>query len=145
VSRAWPDWGAVFCCWIAKCQSRWPQCWRWHPRWNRLASSTSYFGSSACLQSSSSVLCRTMYGLESPQGTCVLVTTPNLQSRACGIDSQMYQSTTTSQLWLCFCYKAASLVTLCGWSSGVTQVYTFTSPRILEGRWAVSLHCAVHR
>jgi len=25
VSRAWPDWGAVLCCWIAKCQSRWPQ------------------------------------------------------------------------------------------------------------------------
>ena len=26
VSRAWPDWGAVVCCcWIAKCQSRWPQ------------------------------------------------------------------------------------------------------------------------
>ena len=25
VSRAWPDWGAVLCCWIAKRQSRWPQ------------------------------------------------------------------------------------------------------------------------
>jgi len=25
VSRAWPDWGAVLCCLIAKCQSRWPQ------------------------------------------------------------------------------------------------------------------------
>ena len=37
------------------------------PRWNRLASSTSCFGSSACLQSSSSVLCKTAYGLESPQ------------------------------------------------------------------------------
>jgi len=36
-------------------------------RWNRLASSTSCFSSSACLQSLSSVLCRTAYGLESPQ------------------------------------------------------------------------------
>ena len=35
------------------------ECWRWCPRWNRLASSTSCFGSSACLQSSSSVLCWT--------------------------------------------------------------------------------------
>ena len=43
-------------------------CWRWCPRWNRLASSTSCFGSSACLQSLSSVLCRTAYGLKSPQG-----------------------------------------------------------------------------
>ena len=44
------------------------ECWRWHPRWNRLASSsTSCFGSSACLQSLSSVLCKTAYGLESPQ------------------------------------------------------------------------------
>jgi len=34
------------------------ECWRWRPRWNRLASS-SCFGSSACLQSLSSVLCRT--------------------------------------------------------------------------------------
>ena len=42
------------------------ECWRWRPRWNRLASS-SCFGSSACLQSSSSVLCKTAYGLESPQ------------------------------------------------------------------------------
>jgi len=42
-------------------------CLRWHPRWNRLASSTSCFGSSACLQSLSSVLCRTAYGLESHQ------------------------------------------------------------------------------
>ena len=25
VSRAWPDWCAVLCCWIAKRQSRWPQ------------------------------------------------------------------------------------------------------------------------
>jgi len=25
VSRAWPDWGAVLCSWIAKRQSRWPQ------------------------------------------------------------------------------------------------------------------------
>ena len=25
VSRAWPDWCAVLCCWISKCQSRWPQ------------------------------------------------------------------------------------------------------------------------
>ena len=33
------------------------------PRWNRLASSASCFGSSACLQSSSSVLCKTAYGL----------------------------------------------------------------------------------
>jgi len=24
VSRAWPVWGAVLCCWIAKRQSRWP-------------------------------------------------------------------------------------------------------------------------
>jgi len=43
------------------------ECWRWRPRWNRLASSASCFGSSACLQSSSSVLCKTAYGLESPQ------------------------------------------------------------------------------
>ena len=43
------------------------ECWRWRPRWNRLASSTSCLGSSACLQSSSSVLCKTAYGLESPQ------------------------------------------------------------------------------
>jgi len=43
------------------------ECWRWRPRWNWLASSTSCFGSSACLQSSSSVLCKTAYGLESPQ------------------------------------------------------------------------------
>jgi len=43
------------------------ECWRWRPRWNLLASSTSCFGSSACLQSSSSVLCKTAYGLESPQ------------------------------------------------------------------------------
>jgi len=43
------------------------ECWRWGPRWHRLASSTSYFGSSACLLSLSSVLCRTAYGLESPQ------------------------------------------------------------------------------
>ena len=35
--------------------------------WNRLASSASCFGSSACLQSSSSVVCKTAYGLESPQ------------------------------------------------------------------------------
>jgi len=41
--------------------------WRWRPRWNRLASSTSCFGSSACLQSLSSVLCRTAYGLALPQ------------------------------------------------------------------------------
>ena len=44
------------------------ECWRWRPRWNRLASSASCFGSSACLQSSSSVLCKTAYGLESLQG-----------------------------------------------------------------------------
>jgi len=25
VSRAWPDWGTVLCCWIAKRQSRWSQ------------------------------------------------------------------------------------------------------------------------
>ena len=25
VSTAWPDWGTVLCCWIAKRQSRWPQ------------------------------------------------------------------------------------------------------------------------
>jgi len=25
VSRAWPDWGTVLCCWIAKRQSRWLQ------------------------------------------------------------------------------------------------------------------------
>jgi len=31
------------------------ECWRWRPRWNQLASSASCFGSSACLQSSSSV------------------------------------------------------------------------------------------
>ena len=37
------------------------------PRWNRVASLSSYFGSSACLQSLSSVLYRTAYGLESPQ------------------------------------------------------------------------------
>ena len=43
------------------------ECWHWYPRWNRLASSTSCFSSSACLQSSSSVLCKTAYGLESPQ------------------------------------------------------------------------------
>jgi len=43
------------------------ECWRWRPRWNWLASSTSCFGSSACLQSSSSVLCKTAYGLESCQ------------------------------------------------------------------------------
>jgi len=43
------------------------ECWRWRPRWNRLASSASCFGSSACLQSSSSVLCKRAYGLESPQ------------------------------------------------------------------------------
>jgi len=43
------------------------ECWHWRPRWNWLASSTSCFGSSACLQSSSSVLCKTAYGLESPQ------------------------------------------------------------------------------
>ena len=43
------------------------ECWHWHPRWNRLASSTSCFSSSACLQSSSSVLCKTAYSLESPQ------------------------------------------------------------------------------
>ena len=43
------------------------ECWRWCPRWNWLASSTSCFGSSACLQSSSSFLYRTAYGLESPQ------------------------------------------------------------------------------
>ena len=67
VSTAWPDWGAVLCWWIAKRQSRWPQCWRSCPKWNRLASSASCFGSSACLQSLSSVLCRTAYGLESPQ------------------------------------------------------------------------------
>jgi len=43
------------------------ECWRWRPRWNRLASSASCFGSSAFLQSLSSVLCRIAYGLESPQ------------------------------------------------------------------------------
>jgi len=43
------------------------ECWRWRPRWNRLASSTSCYGSSACVQSLSSVLCRTAYSLESPQ------------------------------------------------------------------------------
>ena len=43
------------------------ECWHWRPRWNWLASSTSCFGSSACLQSSSSVLCKTAYGLESPK------------------------------------------------------------------------------
>jgi len=43
------------------------QCWRWRPRRNRLASSTSCFDSSACLQSLSCVLCRTAYGLESPE------------------------------------------------------------------------------
>ena len=43
------------------------KCWRWRPRWNRLTSSTSCFGSSACLQCSSSVLCKTAYCLESPQ------------------------------------------------------------------------------
>jgi len=40
-------------------------CWR--SRWNQLASTTSCFGCSACLQSLSSVLCRTAYSLESPQ------------------------------------------------------------------------------
>ena len=43
------------------------ECWRWRPSWNRLPSSTRCFGSSACLQSLSSVFCRTAYGLESPQ------------------------------------------------------------------------------
>jgi len=43
------------------------ECLRWRPRWNWLASSTSCFGSSTCLQSSSSVLCKTAYSLESPQ------------------------------------------------------------------------------
>ena len=43
------------------------ECWHWHPRWNWLASSTSCFGSSASLQSLLSVLCRTAYGLESPE------------------------------------------------------------------------------
>jgi len=43
------------------------ECWRWRRRWNRLASSASCFGSSAFLQSLSSVLCRIAYGLESPQ------------------------------------------------------------------------------
>jgi len=47
------------------------ECWRWRPRWNRLASSTSCFCSSACLQSLSSVLCKTAYGLESPQDRLV--------------------------------------------------------------------------
>jgi len=42
------------------------ECWRWRPRWNQLPS-TSCFGSSACLQSLSSVLCRAAYGLKSPQ------------------------------------------------------------------------------
>jgi len=41
------------------------ECWHWRPRWNRLASSNC-FGISACLQSSSSVLYKTTYGLESP-------------------------------------------------------------------------------
>jgi len=41
------------------------ECWRWHPRWNRLVSPTSCFGSSTCLQCSSSVLCKTAYGVES--------------------------------------------------------------------------------
>jgi len=69
VSTAWPDWGSVLCCWIAKRQSRWPtaECWRWRPRWNLLASSISCFGSSACLQPLSSVLCMTAYGPELPQ------------------------------------------------------------------------------
>ena len=43
------------------------ECWRWRPRWNRLASSASCFDSSACLQSSSGVLCKTAYDLESLQ------------------------------------------------------------------------------
>ena len=43
------------------------ECWRWRPRWNRLALSTCCFGSLAYLQSLSSVLCKTAYGLESPQ------------------------------------------------------------------------------
>ena len=42
------------------------ECWHWCPRWNWLASSTSCFGSSACLQSLSSVLWKIAYGLESP-------------------------------------------------------------------------------
>ena len=67
VSRAWPDWGAVVCCWIAKRQSRMMTAECWRPMWNRLVSSTSCFGSSAWLQSLSSVLCRTAYSLESPQ------------------------------------------------------------------------------
>jgi len=44
------------------------ECWRWRPRWNWLASSTSCFGSSACLQSLSRVLGKTAYGLVSRQG-----------------------------------------------------------------------------
>jgi len=43
------------------------ECWRWRPKWNHLASSTSCFSSLAWLQSLSSVICRTAYGLESPQ------------------------------------------------------------------------------
>ena len=51
---------------LALCYSA-AECWRWRPRCNQLASSTRCFGSSACLQSLSSVLCSTAYGLESPQ------------------------------------------------------------------------------
>jgi len=41
--------------------------WRWRPRWNRLASSASCFGSSACLPSLSSVLCRTVRSIVTPR------------------------------------------------------------------------------
>jgi len=64
VSRAWPDCSAVaavLCCWVATRQGRWPQRRRVLALWNQLASSTSCFGSSACLQSSSGILCRTAY------------------------------------------------------------------------------------
>ena len=39
----------------------------WRPRWNRLASSANWFGSSACLQPLSSVLCETAYGPDTLQ------------------------------------------------------------------------------
>ena len=43
---------------ISRSEQMTAECWRWRPRWNRLASSASCFGSSACLQSSSSILMR---------------------------------------------------------------------------------------
>ena len=67
VSTAWPDWGRSTLLLNSKAPEQMTaECWRWRPRWNQLPS-TSCFGSSACLQSLSSVLCRAAYGLKSPQ------------------------------------------------------------------------------